>query len=76
MAWPFVLVVVYPLALPGPAGLVIAGLAGELSLFRCRYQVPGGADPYEITVTPLADGDGAVVNHRPAPDPHGAAPVR
>ena len=27
MAWPFVLVAVYPLALPGPAGLVIAGLA-------------------------------------------------
>jgi hypothetical protein len=51
-------------------------LAGELSLFRCRYQAPGGADPYEITVTPLADGDGAVVAHRPAPEPHGAAPVR
>jgi PAS domain-containing protein len=27
VAWPFVLVAVYPLALPGPAGLVIAGLA-------------------------------------------------
>jgi hypothetical protein len=26
-AWPFVLVAVYPLALPGPAGLVVAGLA-------------------------------------------------
>jgi hypothetical protein len=104
MAWPFVLVAVYPLALPGPAGLVIAGLAvlgyvlvvrlahpavgpalavgrgvllaGELSLFRCRYQVPGEGDPFEVTVTPLADGDGAVVTHRPAPEPHGASPVR
>jgi hypothetical protein len=47
-----------------------------LSLFRRRYQAPGGADPYEITVHPLADGDGAVVAHRPAPEPHGAAPVR
>jgi hypothetical protein len=27
VAWPFVLVAVYPLALPGPAGLVVAGLA-------------------------------------------------
>jgi PAS domain-containing protein len=26
-AWPFVLVAVYPLALPGPVGLVVAGLA-------------------------------------------------
>ena len=26
-AWPFVLVAVYPLALPGPGGLVVAGLA-------------------------------------------------
>src|SRR5918992_5408423 len=26
-AWPFVLVAVYPLALPGPAGMVVAGLA-------------------------------------------------
>jgi hypothetical protein len=27
VAWPFVLVAVYPLALPGPAGMVVAGLA-------------------------------------------------
>jgi PAS domain-containing protein len=27
VAWPFVLVAVYPLALPGPAGVVVAGLA-------------------------------------------------
>jgi PAS domain-containing protein len=27
VAWPFVLVAVYPLALPGPAGLLVAGLA-------------------------------------------------
>ena len=51
-------------------------LAGELSLFRCRYRASGGADPYEITVTPLAGGDGAVVTHRPAPEPYGASPVR
>ena len=49
-------------------------LAGELSLFRRRYRVPGEAGPYEVTVTPLADG--AVVTHRPAPDPHGARSVR
>jgi hypothetical protein len=51
-------------------------LAGELSLFRCRYRVPGEAGPFEVTVTPLADGDGAVVTHRPASEPHGASPVR
>jgi PAS domain-containing protein len=51
-------------------------LAGERSLFRCRYRVPGEAGPYEVTVTPLADGDGAVVTHRPARDPHGARSVR
>jgi glycosyltransferase 2 family protein len=27
-------------------------LAGELSLFRCRYRVPGDAGPCEVTVTP------------------------
>jgi hypothetical protein len=36
----------------------------------------GGAGSYEVTVTPLAGGDGAVVTHRPAPDPHGARSVR
>ncbi|HWD43266.1 MAG TPA: hypothetical protein VHM23_06015 [Actinomycetota bacterium] len=51
-------------------------LAGELSLFRCRYLVPGEAGSHEVTVLPLADGDGAVVTHRPAPDPHGARSVR
>jgi PAS domain-containing protein len=44
-----------------------AVLAGEVALFRCRYQAPGGAGPFEVTVTPLADGDGAVVTHRPPP---------
>jgi hypothetical protein len=55
-------------------------LAGEVTLFRCRYQAAGGAGPFEVTVTPLADGDGAVVAHRPRrPDradpgpPHRAA---
>lgn len=42
-------------------------LAGEVALFRCRYGAPGGAGPFEVTVTPLADGDGAVVTHRPPP---------
>ncbi|MDF2744761.1 MAG: multi-sensor signal transduction histidine kinase [Actinomycetia bacterium] len=45
---------------------VRAVLGGEVSLFRCRYQAPGGAGPCEVTVTPFADGDGAVVTHRPA----------
>jgi PAS domain-containing protein len=44
-----------------------AVLAGEMALFRCRYQAPGGAGPFEVTVTSLADGDGAVVTHRPPP---------
>ena len=42
-----------------------AVLGGEVALFRCRYQAPGGAGPFEVTVTSLADGDGAVVTHRP-----------
>jgi PAS domain-containing protein len=57
---------------------VRAVLAGEASLFRCRYQAPDGTRPYEVTVTPLAEGDGAVVtplaegdgavvSHRPPP---------
>jgi PAS domain-containing protein len=41
--------------------------AGEVVLFRCRYQAPGGAGPFEVTVTPLAAGDGAVVARRPPP---------
>jgi PAS domain-containing protein len=44
-----------------------AVLAGEVALFRCRYQAPNGAGPFEVTVTSLADGDGAVVTHRPPP---------
>jgi PAS domain-containing protein len=40
-------------------------LSGRSALFRCRYLAPGGAGPYELTVTPLADGDGAVATHRP-----------
>ena len=55
-----------------------AVLAGEMALFRCRYQAPNGAGPFEITVTSLADGDGAVVTHRPRrPDrPTGDGPTR
>jgi PAS domain-containing protein len=46
---------------------VRAVLAGEASLFRCRYQTPNGSGPYEVTVTLFAEGDGAgaVVTHRP-----------
>jgi hypothetical protein len=29
------------------------------------HRFAGWAGPYELTVTPLADGDGAVVSHRP-----------
>ena len=39
-------------------------LSGQVALFSCRYLAPGGAEPSELTVTPLADGDGAVVTHR------------
>ena len=46
---------------------VRAVLGGEVALFRCRYQAPDGAGPFEVTVTSLADGDGAVVTHRPPP---------
>ena len=38
-----------------------------MALFRCRYQDPNGAGPFEVTVTSLADGAGAVVTHRPPP---------
>jgi PAS domain-containing protein len=51
---------------PAAAG-VRAVLTGEVSLFRGRYHAPGGAGPFEVTVTPFADGDGAVVTHRPPP---------
>jgi hypothetical protein len=50
---------------------VRAVLGGEVSLFRCRYQAPGGVGPCEVTVTPFADGEGAVVTHRPSPPPAG-----
>ena len=39
-------------------------LSGQAAVFRCRYLAPDGAEPSELTVTPLADGDGAVVTHR------------
>jgi hypothetical protein len=46
-----------------------AVLGGEASLFRCRYLAPGGTAPYELTASPLAEGDGAVVTHRPPAGP-------
>jgi hypothetical protein len=49
------------------AGGVRAVLAGEMALFRCRYQAPAGAGPFEVTVASLAGGDGAVVTHRRPP---------
>jgi PAS domain-containing protein len=51
---------------PAADGLA-AVLGGEAARFRCRYLPPAAAGPYELTVTPLADGDGAVVTHRPPP---------
>jgi PAS domain-containing protein len=42
-------------------------LGGRAALFRCRYLAPDAAETYEVTVTPLADGDGAVVTHHPTP---------
>jgi PAS domain-containing protein len=44
---------------------VMAVLSGQAARFRRPYRAPGGAGPYELTVTPLADGDGAVATHRP-----------
>jgi PAS domain-containing protein len=50
------------------AGGLVAVLGGDASLFRCRYLAPGGG-PYELTASPLAEGDGAVVAHRPPAGP-------
>jgi PAS domain-containing protein len=44
---------------------VMAVLSGQAARFRRPSRAPGGAGPYELTVTPLADGDGAVATHRP-----------
>jgi PAS domain-containing protein len=46
---------------------VRAVLGRELPRFRCRYLDPGGTGPYEVAVTALPEGDGALVTHRPAP---------
>jgi PAS domain-containing protein len=46
---------------------VRAVLGRERPRFRCRYLGPAGAGPYELTVTALPEGDGALVTHRPAP---------
>ena len=44
-AWPFVLVAVYPLALPGPAGVVVAGLAVLGYVLVVRLAAAGRAGP-------------------------------
>jgi PAS domain-containing protein len=47
---------------------VRAVLGGEAPRFHCRYQSPSGSPGgHEVTVTPLADGAGAVVTHRETP---------
>jgi PAS domain-containing protein len=46
---------------------VWAVLDGGAPLFHCRYQTPAGSSPHQVTVTPLADGAGAVVTHRATP---------
>jgi PAS domain-containing protein len=53
---------------PAPEGIRTV-LAGEASLFRCRYLSPDGPDAYEVTVSPLAHGEGAVVTLREVPAP-------
>ena len=54
---------------------VSAVLRGEVSLFRCHYHAPDGTGPFQVTVTPFAEGDGAVVIHRLAA-PTAAKPTR
>jgi hypothetical protein len=53
---------------PAPEGIRTV-LAGEASLFRCRYLSPDGPDAYEVTVSPLVHGEGAVVTLREVPAP-------
>jgi PAS domain-containing protein len=53
--------------LEAAAGGLAEVLGGQAALFRCRYRAPGGVGPYELTATPLAGGEGAVVTHRPPP---------
>jgi PAS domain-containing protein len=45
---------------------VRAVLDGHAPRFACRYRRPGTAGAQEVTVLPLADGEGAVVAHRPS----------
>jgi PAS fold len=51
---------------PAPEGIRTV-LAGEAALFRCRYLAPDEPDAYEVTVSPLAQGEGAVVTLRAIP---------
>ena len=45
----------------------LARAAEALAPVHGSRQAPDGTRPYEVTVTPLAEGDGAVVSHRPPP---------
>ena len=57
-------VVLMDLRMPAADG-IRAVLGGRSDLFCCRYLAPGGTGPYQVAVSPLAGGDGAVVTHRP-----------
>jgi PAS domain-containing protein len=50
--------------LAGAADGARAVLGGQAALFRCRYLAPDAGEPYELTVTPLGEAEGAVVTHR------------
>jgi len=53
---------------PAPEGIRTV-LAGEATLFSCRYLARDGPDAYEVTVSPLTHGEGAVVTLREVPAP-------
>jgi hypothetical protein len=59
---------------PGPGARLAAAADGVRAVlgrdrprFHCRYLGPDGTGPYEVTVTALPEGDGALVTHRAAP---------
>ena len=68
-AWPFVLVAVYPLALPGPAGVVVAGLAVLGYVLVVRLAGPPVGRPWPWPGAPCSPGWPASPGSRPAPMP-------